>query len=136
VLQSALDADQRRLGSSHPHVGLILASLGDLERRAGNFDRARSYLNRSLETLDNANLDPFDSGYSGPVTALGRLAETEGRVNDALRYLRRAYEIFRREPGISDCDPSPDYARVLRKAGRIAEAEKIEAGLKPAGTKQ
>lgn len=135
LLQSALDADQRRLGSDHPHVGLILASLGDLERRAGNFDRARSHLNRSLEILDNANLAPFDSGYSGAVTALGRLAETQGRVDDALRYLRRAYEIFRHEPGISDSDPSPDYARVLRKAGRVAEAEKVEVAMSAASTK-
>jgi hypothetical protein len=80
-----------------------------------------------METYDRAKLDRLDSLRSGCLTGLGRLAETEGRLDESIGWFRQAYEIYRREPGVSDIDPTPEYVNVLRKAGRTAEAERVEA---------
>jgi hypothetical protein len=69
------------------------------------------------------------------LTGLGRLAVAEGRLDESIRCFRQAYEIYQREPGISDIDPKPEYARVLRKAGRITEAERIENVMKVEATR-
>jgi tetratricopeptide (TPR) repeat protein len=127
VLDEALEKGLRRLGPDHPLVGLALLNLGELERSEGHHDRARSYFTRSMETYDRAKLDRLDSLRSGCLTGLGRLAETEGRLDESIGWFRQAYEIYRREPGVSDIDPTPEYVNVLRKAGRTAEAERVEA---------
>ena len=68
------------------------------------------------------------------LVSLGLIDETQGRLGAAVDHLGRAHEIFL-PLRASPLATAADYARVLRKAGRIAEAEKIEASLKAAGTK-
>mgnify|MGYP002814492978 FL=1 len=67
--------------------------------------------------------------------SLGLVAEAQGRLHEAIDDLGKARENYLRETGLSTDDPSPDYARVLRKAGRIAEAEKVEASPRTPGAK-
>jgi tetratricopeptide (TPR) repeat protein len=131
-LQAALDAQVQTMGPDDPQVGLILHSLGELERREGRLDRARALLERSLAIYDKAKVD---WGYVDSLTSLGLVDESEGHIAAAVDHLGRAHEICARDPSSYARDTSLDYIRVLRKAGRIAEAEKIEASLKPAGTK-
>jgi non-specific serine/threonine protein kinase/serine/threonine-protein kinase len=135
VLGEALELGMRRLGPDHPMVGLVLSSFGELERLDGHHDRARSLFKRAMETFDRGKFGPLDSVRSGILTGLGRLAEAEGRLDESIRCFRQAYEIYQREPGISDIDPKPEYARVLRKAGRITEAERIENVMKVEATR-
>jgi len=149
-LQHALDAQVRTLGPDDPNVGLILQSLGELERQDGQLDRARALLERSLMIMDKPTESehpaavelPGSRGLAGEhevhlaetLVSLGLVDESEGHLAKAIDHLGRAHKIYSRFPGTVD-DPAPDYARVLRKAGRIAEAEKIEASVKAAGTK-
>ena len=131
-LQAALEAQERTLGPAS--TWNILQSLGELERQEGRLDRARSVLERSLAILDKNQLSSrFEA--TDTLVSLGLVAEAEGRLGEAVEHLSRACEIHSRSPGITLNDPAPDYARVLRKAGRIAEAEKIEASLKPEAVK-
>ena len=66
--------------------------------------------------------------------SLGLVDESEDHSAAAIDHLGRAHEIYSRFSDIPN-DSAPNYARVLRRAGRIAEAEKIESSLKAAGTK-
>ena len=132
-LQTALDAQERTLGPDDPQVGLILQSMGELERQEGRVDRARALLERSLAIFDKAKVVWTVNVES--LTSLGLIDESEGNLGKAADRLRRACEIYATLPVPLIPDPSAQYARVLRKAGRIAEAEKIEASLKAVGTK-
>jgi hypothetical protein len=68
-----------------------------------------------------------DRGAVDTLLSLGLVDESQGRLPEAIDHLGRAHEIYSRDPAMANRDSAPDYARVLRKAGRIAEAEKIEA---------
>jgi tetratricopeptide (TPR) repeat protein len=133
-LQAALESMSRVLGPDDVLVGSQLQSLGELERLEGRLGEARSLLERSYGIFDRSKrLD--DSRLVDALTSLGLVDEAQGRFDDSARHLSRARELYAQAPGLASRNPSTDYARVLRKAGRIAEAEKIEDSLKPAGTK-
>jgi len=131
-IQTALDAQVRVLGPDDPQVGLILHSLGELERQEGRLDRARALPERSLAIYDKTKTE---WGYVDSLTSLGLVDESQGRLAAAVDHLGRAHEIDARDSGTYARHPAADYARVLRKTGRIAEAVKIETSLKDAGTK-
>jgi serine/threonine protein kinase len=124
-LQAALDAQVRTLGPDHWQVAAIQQSLGELERQEGRLDRARALLEPSLAIFDKPvkNTDP---GGAEILVSLGLVDESEGRLAEAIEHLGRAHEIYAHHPGTALRDVPTDYARVLRKAGRVAEAEKIE----------
>jgi eukaryotic-like serine/threonine-protein kinase len=139
-LESAFAALKKALPPEHWIVANCAAALGELERLEGRPERARPLLEHALAIYDNRAAregrspryldgNPWDVEI---LTSLGLVDETEGRIDDALNHLRRAQEARSYVGGIPspNRDPAPDYARLLRKAGRIAEAEKIEASMK------
>jgi non-specific serine/threonine protein kinase/serine/threonine-protein kinase len=130
-LEESLSIFERALPSDHPHTSVAVETLGELERLDGHLDRARGLLERALAMRKRMKLDP-EAGF---FSSLGLLDEAEGRVDEAVLHLGLAHESYSRFPGLANRDPSPDYARVLRKAGRIAEAEQIEASRKAQPTK-
>jgi len=133
-LEAALEAQERTLGPDHLQVAYCLQGLGELERLEGRLDRARELLERSLAIWDKPK--KFTGfGAVDTLVSLGLLDESQGRLAEAIDHLGRAHEICSHVPGLALRDPSPEYARVLRKVGRIAEAEKIEATLKADGAK-
>jgi len=92
----------------------------------------------SLSRLNHPNIDARNATNSTVVDTLvsfGLLDESQGRLAEAIDHLGRAHEIYTRDPGVANRDSAPDYARVLRKAGRLAEAEKIVASLKAPAVK-
>jgi tetratricopeptide (TPR) repeat protein len=140
-LEQAFDR-MSRFYPGHIYVAYCAQSLGELERREGNLHRARELLEQALARLDEFKPNELGPGgrHEGGVVletllSLGLVDEAEGRLPDAIARLGRAHEIFRREPGFTMVPPSGDYARVLRKAGRIAEAERVEVTIGRAGTK-
>jgi len=131
-LERALEL-MTRFHPGHFLVAFCAQSLGELERREGNLERARSLLEQSLKRVDEWN--PQDPVCIDVLTSLGLVDEAQGRLDEAIAHLGRAHRLFTKESGVSQVNPSADYARLLRKAGRVAEAEKIEASLKPAAAK-
>jgi len=59
-------------------------------------------------------------------TSLGLVEEAEGHLDRAITLLGRGREVYLEGKWPATQDPSPHYARVLRSAGRTAEAEAIE----------
>jgi tetratricopeptide (TPR) repeat protein len=104
----------------------------------GRLDRARLYLERAAAMFDRENKKYKSYGdwnYVETLKSLGLVAEAQGRSDEALAYLGRARDVYLHISAPASRDPSKAYARLLRKVGRIAEAEKIEANLKVDGAK-
>jgi len=125
-LQAAVDAQVRTLGPDHWRVAGVRQSLGELERQEGRLDQARELLEQSLAIFDKPkkNTDPRGAEI---LVSLGLVEESQGRLAEAIDHLGRANNNYAHFPGEALRDVPTDYARVLRKAGRIAEAEKIES---------
>jgi tetratricopeptide (TPR) repeat protein len=119
---------EKALGPDHFSVGMCAASLGELERQEGHSDRAQSLLERAIGIFER--VDPSGAVLSEPYTGLGLIAESRGQLDLALEDLRRARAALSKGTGTVVLDPDPEYVRVLRKVGRTAEAERVEASMK------
>jgi len=125
-LQAALDSQERTLGPDDWQVASILHSLGELERQEGQLNRARALLERSIAIFDKPRNNKNPAGAE-ILASLGLVDEAQGRLAEAIDHYGRAYEIYVSNPSYSARDRAPDYVRVLRNAGRIAEAKRIES---------
>ena len=141
-LEAALTLSKKTLPPDHPHIAIDIANLGELERLDGHLDRARPLIERALAIYDKqialtGSIADVPNGfnYPEPLTSLGLIDEAEGCIADAVEHLGRAHDVRSQFSWLMAQDPLKDYARVLRKAGRIAEAEKIEASLNAVSTK-
>jgi len=141
-LEAALAGFKRVLPPEHSHIAYATYCVGELERLDGRPDRARPLLERAVAmferqiALTGSLRDVWNgSNYVEILTSLGLVDETQGRIEEALEHLGQAQSARSQFPGLTSRDPSKNYARVLRKAGRIAEAEKMEVGLKTPGAK-
>jgi tetratricopeptide (TPR) repeat protein len=110
-------------------------SLGELERRSGQRDAARSDLERALSVSQVAG---SDSNYSiDPLISLGSLAEAGGDAAAAESFLRRALTVQERAHGPEDGalhDTLTALAAVVDKGGdaRLARELRMRADhLKP-----
>jgi serine/threonine protein kinase len=131
-LEPALASMERSLGPDHYVTAVTALYLGELERREGHFDRARSLLERTVHSCEaqiartGSLAKAYNPGSCGEALHwLGLLDEAEHRQAEALDHLGRARQVHLQ--GLWIKDPSADYARVLRAAGRTGEAERVEA---------
>ncbi|MDA8016341.1 MAG: tetratricopeptide repeat protein [Thermoanaerobaculia bacterium] len=87
--------DMAEAETNEPSVALanLLAEYGDVLRRSGHANRARSSLQRSLEMLESL-LEPGDSQLAQPLLALGRLDAGEGKCLEAEERLTRGLELL------------------------------------------
>jgi tetratricopeptide (TPR) repeat protein len=137
-LENALAASEKALRRpDHPLVAIAAQCLGELDRLEGRLDHARVLLERATAIFEtqvalwgSPRDVPNGFNYSEILRSLGLVDEAQGRVVEALQHLGESRDVFLLFPGPGNLDPSQDYARVLRKAGRVAEAEKIEASIK------
>jgi tetratricopeptide (TPR) repeat protein len=130
-LESAFTISKRAFGPNNRTVGGAASSLGDLERREGHLDRARMLLEEAVGILESTN--PDDGWMGDTLFSLALVDEGQGRLGEAVDRMGRSRKIWAKAPGV--LDPCPEYARLLRKAGRITEAEKVEAEMKSAEPK-
>ena len=115
-----------------------IANLGELERLEGRLDRARPLLERALAIYDkqiaNGSIAASESA-SSPILSLRWGSSTKPRVASPRQSIISVAPTTSFSVSLASPHPTEDYARVLRKAGRIAEAEKIEASLNAVSTK-
>jgi tetratricopeptide (TPR) repeat protein len=134
VLESGLAQAERALGRDHVGWANMAQSLGELHRIEGRYGDARDLLQRALSVYENLIRKTgslHDVGLPWGVvdicTSLGLIEEAEGHLDEAIRLLGRSREVYLDGRWPATQDPSAHYARVLRKAGRIAEAERIDS---------
>jgi tetratricopeptide (TPR) repeat protein/predicted Ser/Thr protein kinase len=102
--RSALEINQRILGSAHPTVADNLGNLGRVHLEIANYDEARTYLNRSLLILEE-NFGPDHPAIAQPLRRLASLAGSTGERERSGELYRKALEIQEQALG-------PDHAQV------------------------
>jgi len=125
------------------NLGVLLRRRGDIPGALDAYRRALALAPRDPSVLGNlamlysglgrereakAALRLADLSVATPYTILARgdLEATDGRVDDALRYYRRAARLAPKLP-----DPHVSIARLLRAAGRLDEARReVERAVK------
>lgn len=122
--------------AAHGNLGVLLRRRGDIPGALAAYRRALALDPRNPSILGNlaalytglgrdreakAALELADLGIATPYTILARgdLEAADGRVDEALRYYRRAARLDPKMP-----DPHVSIARLARAAGRLDEARR------------
>jgi tetratricopeptide (TPR) repeat protein len=127
LLKRALTIREASLGAEHPDVASTLEAIGWMYRLQGKAAEAEATLKKAMALFE------LDLGKDHPHVArccskLGRLNLDQGDHVEAEECCKRAVDVYER----SGVDPAElataleDYAVLLRKVGRNADAEKAE----------
>ncbi len=125
----------KTLGPDHPRVATSLTNIGETYWALGRYSEAEPMLRRALQ-IKERNLSPNEPSISETLRVLGDVYRDEGRYKDAEPLYLRAIQILETDFGTHHrrlIMPLESYAKMLRKAGRAAEAARVEkrlAGLK------
>ncbi|MBL9106001.1 MAG: serine/threonine protein kinase [Myxococcales bacterium] len=123
-LADALALETRRLGDGHPALAAIHEELGDALLLAGRDDEALAHHERAI-TVAEVTLGPDHPSTARRVLARGQVHERRGELEAALRDDLRALAVWQQAYGEHPrlIWPLTCAGRVLRRAGRLAEAE-------------
>lgn len=73
--------------------GILLASIGEIQYRLGDLEKARESHAVALEIFEELE---YPHGIGQQLDALGRVQLRDGEVKDGIRYLKKALKIFRK----------------------------------------
>jgi tetratricopeptide (TPR) repeat protein len=125
VTRAALAIRRKRLGNEHPDVARALDALGHVLRERGKLTEAKSAALEGL-ALRKKLFGEVHPELGRSYFALGRVAQDAGDLPAAEDWYRQAYFLHR------NMRPSPhwlgamsDLAEVLRKQGKLTEAEAL-----------
>jgi len=130
TLDRGLADAERILGPEHPVTSWAVFSLGELARSQGDLPGAESSLRRAL-AIQERTLDPSDAGLLAlTLHALACCLRDQRRDTEAEVLFTRAIRL--RESALGRENPQTletagEYAKLLRRMGRTAEAEALEA---------
>lgn len=126
----ALKIYQSARGEESLDVAATLNNLGVLHRMHGQYSEAEPYLKRALAIKEKL-LGPMHQDVALSAKNLAMVYFVQGRYEQAESLFRRALAIREQEPDTLDLAKSlEDYAGVLRKLQRQADAERLEARAK------
>jgi tetratricopeptide (TPR) repeat protein len=119
----------RVLGSSHPHLTLTLASLGEVYTRLGRYSEAMQQYQRSLSILRNMN-PRLDGRIARTLELVSWMCLKQGDKTHAESAFTEAIEFARRvkvaeDPGLPDMFDR--YAALLSRLGKPDRARGVHA---------
>lgn len=127
LYRRALQETERELGPGHPLFAARLNDLGLLLQSLGRADEAEKAYRRALAVEEKA-LPAGHPDLDAALNQLGLFLESRGRNADAEALYRRALEQARQRGRSARSAARPNYASLLRRLGRDAEAAALEAG--------
>lgn len=125
----ALDIVQRVRGPEHPDVAAILNNLGVLHRMHGQLPEAMQHLTRALDIKQQA-LGPSHPDVALTLMNLAQVYAARDDYEETLRLYRRSLDIYSQAFGETDARVAQvldEYASLLRRLGRGAEADRLQA---------
>jgi len=130
LLRQALASGERSFGPDHPFTANTVESLGELAWKRGYLDEASQLLERALRAQE-ATLDP-NSPYGLALTlhVLACVRRDQGRYREAEGLFERTLSIRESSVGTDHAQTRQtrtEYAKLLSRMGRTAEAETMEA---------
>lgn len=111
LLERALAAKRARAGDRRPDVAVTLVSLGDLYRRQGRLEDAGRVAREGVELLENTPTASLAHGLN----LLGLICHTQGQLNRAEQFYRRAGVIWEKAAG----PRHPDVGVALNNLGSL-----------------
>lgn len=125
LLREALASLEQHGFADHPDAVWVQASLAGLLVHTGRPEESLAFSQRALRVgekifgADHAGLSCVSIAEASAYRATGRTAEAEASIQKALARLPDGFSMLR-------ADSWEEYARVLRQAGRKAEAKSAE----------
>lgn len=115
LMQKALDI-RRRLNPGHPNLAVTLGDIGELEKDAKRYDKAREQFDLALELLES--LLGRDHLHAAPILfQYGETYRLQGKYKEALSYYERVIPILLRSFG-------PQHSRLATVYGMAAIVSK------------
>jgi tetratricopeptide (TPR) repeat protein len=129
LVEQSLRNSERVHGAEHVLTANVVGSLAELDRREGKLVEARALAERALAIYEHNGLRraPFVVSF---LLTLAEVDEAENRLPAAERRLREAIEIATGQEGYdtpTQLDATDALAKVLRRAGRTAEADALDS---------
>jgi len=127
---AALELEGRLEEPRVSHRGLLQRTLGDVELARGNLEKARSWLERAVETIDSlGEANPSPRTLATTLVSLSIAQSTLGDMEEAIASLRRSCAITASVddsvPGFDRMVPRVHLADLLMRHGDVAEAEAL-----------
>lgn len=130
LYRSALASFERAAGKESPSVATALNNLAGLAKTRGDYAQAESLYARSISIKERA-LSRDHPDLARGLYNLARLYHAEEKYGDAERCYRRALQSWQRSGGDAYEYANlarRNYAALLRKQNRDADADSIESG--------
>jgi serine/threonine-protein kinase len=133
LLRRSLAGRQRLHGDSHPDVAESLLALSVLDLNRGDFARAETSQRRALD-IQRRLLGADDRKIGDTLTDLSVTLLSRAKYPQAEAAVREALALHRRAPGGEEAVAYDlnNLASVLRRTGRLAEAEAVYRDALPA----
>jgi len=130
LLRQALSDGERSFGPDHPFTAAVVESLGELAWRRGDLVEASKLLERARRAQE-AILDPSSPyGLAQTLHTLACVRRDQERYREAEELFERALSILESSLGSDNAQTRQtrsEYAKLLRRMGRTADAEAMEA---------
>jgi tetratricopeptide (TPR) repeat protein len=114
LFESVLKAYERRFGTDHPNIAIVLNNLGGVSVDRGDLERGREYFERALEMVEKTQGEDHPD-LAPQLNNLGTLLEVQGDLQGAQLYHQRALAI--REKMLPA--DHPDLAVTLNNLGHL-----------------
>ncbi len=123
-LQAYIEVFEDAVGRMHPEVAAGYQNLGVAYANAGHYDKARVALERAA-AIRLQTLGPHHPLYAATLNSLGSVSESEGKLEEGLRYSQRSVEILTAHGAdpVETASNRVDVSRMLLALGRLDEAE-------------
>ncbi|KAJ1418248.1 Tetratricopeptide-like helical domain superfamily [Sesbania bispinosa] len=97
--QKALTAFKTSKGENHPTVGSVFVRLADLYNRTGKIRESKSYCESALRIYENPMPGVTPEEVASGLTNVATIYESMNELEQALKLLRKALEIYNDAPG-------------------------------------
>ncbi|XP_058787355.1 protein KINESIN LIGHT CHAIN-RELATED 3 isoform X2 [Vicia villosa] len=97
--EKALAVLKTNKGENHPAVGSVFVRLADLYNRTGNIRESKSYCENALKIYENPMPGVTPEEIASGLTNLSSIYESMNEVEQALKLLHKALEIYNDAPG-------------------------------------
>jgi non-specific serine/threonine protein kinase/serine/threonine-protein kinase len=128
----ALAIREKALGPGHPTVGQTLNNLANVKREQGRYEEAADLYHRALTIRREAYREEHhDQAWT--LWDMGKMEAAQGRDEEAILLFEEAEGIYVRVLGPDHWDFTellPPHIEALRRVGRVAEADSLEAMVK------
>lgn len=136
MFKRSLDILRRAYGAKSPELVQTMLDLGSIYESEGDHPAAMALYNQVL-SINQSNFGPEHPETAHSLHRLARAKSNAGKQTEAESDYKHAINILEKHPDDGEMKTLlKDYADLLRKTNRLAEADEIERKVRPAAVQQ